>query len=94
MLSKINDDQEQFCIYPTIVDSQVKQLFVFNYGSNNPCIVNLEWTTFVNLICIYRNFIIISYGCQNRDFASGRKGIAKSKIVKSQSKLKDSTKMT
>jgi len=30
-------------------------------------------------------------GCQNRHFTSGRKGIAKSKFVKSQSKSKDFT---
>jgi len=30
-------------------------------------------------------------GCQNRDFTSGRKEIAKSELVKSQSKSKDFT---
>jgi hypothetical protein len=35
--------------------------------------------------------VLFNQGCQNRDFTSGRKGIAKSRLVKSQSKSKDFT---
>jgi len=36
---------------------------------------------------------MVCAGCQNWDFASGRKGRAKLKIVKSQSKSKDFTQL-
>jgi len=39
--------------------------------------------------CLYLK--CFKQGCQNRDFVSGHKGIARSKIVKSQSKSKDFT---
>jgi len=42
----------------------------------------------------HQEILSLSYGCQNNDFASDRKKIAKSKIIKSQPKLKDPTKMT
>lgn len=35
----------------------------------------------------------LTKGCQNRDFTSGQKGRAKSKIIKLQSKSKDFTKL-